>query len=132
MTTEQLIEKIEEEIERISKGHRYSDGTLNDFSKGLISGLRVATAFYKYKSHCPGCQTANGSSIYHGGEYTCYCDLVEKNKSGHFQKCPSCKNDLKTQLNYPGAGSHYWSLLCPNCGKKYSYSTYNWKLVESI
>lgn len=49
-------------------------------------------------------------------------------KDSHKQKC--CESLLTTLEDHFGGGSHYWTLKCETCGKRYVYDTYRFQLEE--
>jgi hypothetical protein len=51
-----------------------------------------------------------------------------KYKDKHDQLC--CNELLNTLEDHYGGGSHYWTLKCKLCKKRYTYDTYSFKLRE--
>ena len=49
-------------------------------------------------------------------------------KDAHNQKC--CEQPLRCSEDHIGAGSHYWTLHCDKCGKRYTFDTYKFELRE--
>lgn len=60
------------------------------------------------------------------------CDpTVHTGWNGHKQACPDCPEEpLMILWNYAGAGSHYWHLICENCGKEFNYDNHSSQLTE--
>jgi hypothetical protein len=62
----------------------------------------------------------NGFDRHWKGGHTRYCAVGKE--------CPDDQNPLRCLEDYYGGGSHYWTLRCDKCGKRYTFDTYGFEL----